>query len=216
MSTGRGNGIAGKVFGALAGAILLATQLTACAQPGTVPDNGPGAARAGAGGAAAVPPRNAAPPVNAATASASETMAANGSPPPCPASGVRIVPEDPQAAAGTRTLELDLVNCGSQPYTVGGYPSIQVLSADRRPFAVTVTHRPAFGASPDPGTITASPGHGPFVILEWHDIVTNGTPVTGAYLQIVPREGDPAQLVVPPRPIDLGTTGTLQTTPWAG
>ncbi len=77
-------------------------------------------------------------------------------------------------------------------------------------------HRPAFGASPDPGTLTASPGHGPFVLVEGHDIVTNGTPATGAYLQIVPREGDPAQVVVPPQPIDLGTTGTLQTTPWAG
>ena len=53
-------------------------------------------------------------------------------------------------------------------------------------------------------------------MLESHSTVTDGSPVWGTYLEVVPRGGDDPQLVEPPHGIDLGTTGTLTVSPWNG
>jgi hypothetical protein len=53
-------------------------------------------------------------------------------------------------------------------------------------------------------------------LLEWHNTVTDATPVTGRYLKVTARAGDEPQLVELGRDMDLGTTGTLKVSPWNG
>jgi hypothetical protein len=132
---------------------------------------------------------------------------------------VRIQAGARDAGAGARTLELDLMNCGSAPYTLTGYPDIQVLDSDRRPLEIVVTHQPPIsndGRTPSLRTIHLTPGHGALVLLEWHNTVTDATPVTGRYLKVTARAGDEPQLVELGRDMDLGTTGTLKVSPWNG
>jgi hypothetical protein len=165
------------------------------AEPGTKPDTGP---RAGA--------------------SASPTP--TDDPDACPPSGMRVRLGEVDAAMGLRAAGLELVNCGSVPVTLNGYPDIRVLDDDRAPLPVTVVHGstdiasiPGFDTPPAP--VTAAPGARLVAGLVWRNRVDMvGEVVKGAYLEIVPAPGRPAQTIRPDGPIDLGTTGRLGVTAW--
>jgi hypothetical protein len=137
----------------------------------------------------------------------------------CPPSGARVFAGGSDAAMGERTLDLNVVNCGSEPFTLDKYPTIRVLDDKRQAFDVKITDQPTVvndGRTAKPRTVVLQPGKGALTILDWHDIVTYGTTVNGTYLEVVLRKGDEPQLVEPKYSIDLGTTGALTVTPWNG
>jgi hypothetical protein len=156
----------------------------------------------------APPPPRPAPPTDAAAA--------------CPDSGFAITTGAVDAALGLRAMSIALVNCGSRPYTVNGYPAVRVLDANRNPLDVEVGNGSSPISAPDsydtpPRPVTLQPGRTATARLLWRTTVTESTvPATsGAYLEIAPAKGQPAQTVTPQGGIDLGTTGRLGVNAWA-
>lgn len=145
-----------------------------------------------------------------------------GTPAACPPSGVRMVPGLVEAATGLRAMGVTLTNCGTKPYTLNGYPAIQVLDEDGEPYGDVrvlrgsrhiTTGVPDFG----PHTVTLKPGESARTELVWRNTVTEAD-IPGVYapsLRIAPQSGRPAEALTPEGGIDLGTTGRLGTTAWA-
>jgi hypothetical protein len=146
---------------------------------------------------------------------------ASGSPvasPTCPASGVRVQPGQPDAAASMRQLQIELVNCGTVPYPLTGYPTLRVLDADRHPCQVAVAHEapPYYNGKPQrTRAIRLAPGEAASATLYWSAVVAlGGTVCGGTYLEVVARPGEQPQLIAPEHGIDLGTTGRLRVSAW--
>jgi uncharacterized protein DUF4232 len=150
----------------------------------------------------------------------------------CPESGVRISTPDGDAAMGLRLLDLELENCGTQPFQVKGYPALRLLDEDHQPVQVKigpgtngVTTDEVFDAPAR--QVTLQPGEKAKSGLVWRNTYddTTSPPVVGVYLEISPVAGRPVQLIKPTRPsgdgkftsvtIDLGSTGKLGVAPWA-
>jgi hypothetical protein len=150
-----------------------------------------------------------APPTATATAAA------------CPSSGVLLTAGQVDAAMGLRALRVELVNCGTQPYAVNGYPALRVLDADHKPLDVTVVQGTArisriTGFDGPPKPVTLAPGAQASAVVVWRNTVTDAAVVatTGTYLEMAPAAGQAAQLLSPSGGVDLGTTGTIATSPW--
>jgi hypothetical protein len=164
-------------------------------------------------------PGPALPPVTARPTPSATTSAATSCPPP----GVVITAGLVDAALGLRAMGIDLLNCGTEPYTVQGYPAVRVLDDDRQPLDVAVLDgTAAISSSPivrydgPPQRVTAAPGERITAVVVWRNTVadTSIPAATGRYLEIAPAEGQPAQTVTPGGGIDLGTTGRLAVSAW--
>ncbi|MER7417855.1 DUF4232 domain-containing protein [Micromonospora peucetia] len=156
-----------------------------------------------------VAPRLAAPP----------TAAASGTTTDCPESGVRISSPGTSAAMGLRALGLELVNCGTKPYPLNGYPVPRLLDGDGGPIPVQVIEgakgiTSGFDAPPRP--LTLRPGERAGAAVLWRNLVTDSTVVAtnGEGLEIAPAVGQPAQVVDTDGPIDLGNTGRIGVSAW--
>ncbi|MET9961821.1 DUF4232 domain-containing protein [Streptomyces sp. NPDC006326] len=143
---------------------------------------------------------------------------------PCPEGGVRLREGAGDAAMGLRVADVQLVNCGAQPYELEGYPEIRVLDRSRTPVEVTVGHgssgittgAPALDAPP--GKVVLRPGQAASVGLVWRNLVTDAErpAAEGWVLEVVPRPGAPRVALELTRSIDLGSTGKLGVGPWSG
>ncbi|MEW2632162.1 DUF4232 domain-containing protein [Streptomyces sp. NPDC048389] len=135
----------------------------------------------------------------------------------CPESGAAVSTGLVDAAMGRRAVVVELVNCGTGPYKVNGYPGIGALDKDGDPLRLTVTHdRPYTDAGRDQGPkpLTLAPGESVKSVLNWNNRVTTFDAVTeGAYLVVTPKEGEPPQTL--PFRLDIGTSGELDVTAWA-
>lgn len=141
--------------------------------------------------------------------------------PVCPASGIRFETEEPDAAMGLRAVTITLVDCGSRPYKLDGYPGIRVLDQDGSPLTVAVSHGSraispvdSFDRAPEP--LTLRPGERAEFGMIWRNTVTDPTVVAanGTAVEITPAPGRPAQRFTPGYPIDLGNTGKLGVSAW--
>ncbi|UUU29715.1 DUF4232 domain-containing protein [Streptomyces sp. CA-210063] len=138
----------------------------------------------------------------------------------CPASGVRMLPGPVEPAMGLRAMSVTLTNCGTKPYTLNGYPSLQVLDEDHDVIDTSVLEGPEEITTgvPDPGphTVTVRPGKQARTSLVWRNTVTEvNTPAVNApYLRLVPAKGEPAEVLTVDGGIDLGNTGRIGVTAW--
>jgi hypothetical protein len=144
-----------------------------------------------------------------------------GAGPECPASGVALTAGQVEAASGLRAMRVEMVNCGGRPYTVDGYPVLRVLDADRAPLAVTVAEGTSkisridgFDGPPKPVTLAA--GGRATAVVVWRNTVTDATvpATTGGHIEVAPAAGQQVQVLTPQGGVDLGTTGTIATSPW--
>lgn len=139
----------------------------------------------------------------------------------CPPSGVLVRMGEVDAAMGLRAAGIELVNCGTVPVTVNGYPDVRVLDDGGAALPVAVVHGsggiallPNFDTPPAP--VTAAPGARLVAGLLWRNRVDmGGDVVKGTYLEIVPAPGREPQTIHPDGPIDLGTTGRLGVSAWS-
>ncbi|BBH68218.1 hypothetical protein ACTI_49030 [Actinoplanes sp. OR16] len=140
----------------------------------------------------------------------------------CPPAGVRIRLGTGDAAMGLRVTSLVLVNCGTEPYEVDGYPSLRPLGEQREPLDVEVLHGakkitislPHLDAPPRP--VRLKPGEAASAGIVWrntYDDITN-PPVTVPFVEVAPATGRPAQILPVDVPFDLGSTGRLGVSPW--
>ena len=134
----------------------------------------------------------------------------------CPASGVAVSAGPVDAAAGERAVTLTLVNCGSAPQTVEGYPGLSLLDEQRKVIDVRVIEQPdpvGSGTLSAPAPVTLAPGQEARAVLLWHNTVELGSEATpGSYLGVRPSPDGDEQLVA--LAVDLGTTGRLTVGPW--
>jgi len=159
------------------------------------------------------------PAVHAPSASASAAPSA----PACPASGVLITPGSGDAAMGLRVVGIDLVNCGTRPYRLDGYPSVRALDKTRAPLKVRTLRGlypitgPLGAWSKPPKPVVLSPGEHAQAVIAWRNTYDNIThpPVVGPYASIAPSSGEAVQVItVPEGGLDLGSTGRLAVSPW--
>ncbi|MFF7449274.1 MULTISPECIES: DUF4232 domain-containing protein [unclassified Streptomyces] len=139
---------------------------------------------------------------------------------PCPASGTHLYLDQGDAAMGLRVVGLHLVNCGTRPYALDGYPELRLLGADHTPIegvrVLDGTERisTAVGGGGAPRPVTLRPGEAARTTLAWRNTTEAGLdgPVNVPYLQVRPKPGADPVTVVPE--LDLGTTGLLGVGPW--
>ncbi|MET8568059.1 DUF4232 domain-containing protein [Streptomyces sp. NPDC004783] len=146
---------------------------------------------------------------------ADEAPAPEGS---CPASGLRIHADDGDAAMGLRVVGLHLENCGSRPYSLEGYPALELLDAELEPVEGVrivpggrgVARVSGFDAPARP--VTLEPGESARAGLMWRNTTQAGEAVTVPYVRVRARSGA-APVVIAPH-LDLGTTGKLGVGAW--
>lgn len=148
-----------------------------------------------------------------ASASAAPASSAQSS---CPASGAQVSVGPVDAASGLRAVTLSLVNCGSAPYPVAGYPGLELLDEQEQAIDVQVIQEPdpiGNGAVVGPASMTLQPDQRAQAVLLWRNTVELGAVDTpGSYLAVTPSPQEAPQLVA--LDVDLGTTGRLTVGPW--
>lgn len=135
---------------------------------------------------------------------------------------MRLSEESGDAAMGLRLEGYQLVNCGSDPYVLEGYPEVRLLDRKGQPVEVSVGHGsapitsevPAVDARPE--RVALAPGQAASVVLLWRNLVTDVTvpAVEGWVLEVTPKPGAPRLSLRLTRPVDLGNTGRLAVGPW--
>jgi hypothetical protein len=137
-------------------------------------------------------------------------------PEPCFAPGLRVEPRVTEAAMGLRAFTVALVNCGTEPVRLEGYPAAAILDDAGAPLAVefneglTVTH---LDSEPAVAPVTIEPGEEASTALFWRNLQTSyEAPLNGSSLTITPGPGHRPQTV--PVHIDLGDTGVVDLYPW--
>ncbi|MFF4419861.1 DUF4232 domain-containing protein [Streptomyces sp. NPDC001549] len=123
---------------------------------------------------------------------------------------------------GLRVADFQLVNCGTQPYVLEGYPQLSLRDNLNDPVEVAVEHgsagittgTPNLDEAPRP--VTLAPGQAAFFGMVWRNLVTeSATPaVTARIVEVEPRPGAPRLWLRLAAPVDLGNTGKLGLGPW--
>jgi hypothetical protein len=159
------------------------------------------------------------PPGGTPTETAGTTIGPQSTVPvTCPPEGVAIRANNGDYAMGLRTMTIELVNCGQQPYAMKGYPVIQVLGADESPLSVEVISGPSDitilpAVDAPPADVTLQPGESADAVLVWRRSMLDSAG-GGTYLHVAPHGGQPAQTVTVPHRMDVGNDGRLGVGPW--
>ncbi|AZP18227.1 DUF4232 domain-containing protein [Streptomyces aquilus] len=144
-----------------------------------------------------------------------EASSASG---PCPASGVHLYADEGDAAMGLRVVGLHLVNCGTDPYELNGYPQLELLDEDHeKADGVRILHgtdaiSTGAGGGGSPRPVVLKPGEAARTTLAWRNTTLAGDAVNAPYVRVRPKPGAAPVTVVPE--LDLGTTGQLGVGPW--
>ncbi|MGW2441470.1 DUF4232 domain-containing protein [Streptomyces goshikiensis] len=141
---------------------------------------------------------------------------------PCPEGGVRLREAGGDAAMGLRLASLALVNCGTEPYVLDGYPELRVLDRQGAPVEVSAATgtngvtTSVTGVEAAPRKMTLRPGAEATFSMVWRNTVTDVTvpAVEGWEIEVVPRPGAPRVRLRLTQPVDLGNTGRLGYGPW--
>lgn len=144
-----------------------------------------------------------------------EASSASG---PCPVSGLHIYADEGDAAMGLRVVGLHLVNCGTRPYELNGYPELEILDEDHdKADSVRILHgtdriSTGTGGEGSPQPVVLRPGEAAQASLAWRNTTGFGDPVNAPYVRVRAKSGARPVMVVPE--LDLGTTGKLGVGPW--
>jgi hypothetical protein len=134
-------------------------------------------------------------------------------------SGIALETGRVDAAAGFRGLGITLINCGTTPVTVEGFPSVEVLGDKGQTLELRAEQGvPVDGWRGPATTFAVAPLHSATFIVTWHNTVdrTDIPPAVGWKLAVKPTGALPVQVI----PIgfgdrmDLGTTGKFNISPW--
>jgi hypothetical protein len=136
----------------------------------------------------------------------------------CPESGMHLYADQGDAAMGLRVVGLHLVNCGTRPIRLNGYPKLTIQDEDHDPVdgvrILEGTDRisTGLGGDTDPRPVVLSPGEAAVTSLAWRNTTQAGEPVNAPYVRVWATPAADPVMVVPE--LDLGTTGELGVGPW--
>lgn len=185
MRGGRGMGCTGERVWMWrpASVMVLLTGLTGCS--GFLVPAGEGEREPTPSVQAATPPSVTPPPavdVPARSPAPSPTPSPTGD---CPASGTVVTMGEVQAVMMSRAVVLTLTNCGSKPYRVDGYPSVQALGGDGERLPVKVNPGGSmFGHDKGPQARTLKPGATVRSMLAWVSTQEGGELVMADALEL--------------------------------
>ncbi|MFC8678327.1 DUF4232 domain-containing protein [Streptomyces griseorubiginosus] len=146
---------------------------------------------------------------------AAEASSASGT---CPKSGVHVYADEGDAAMGLRVVGLHLVNCGTLPYRLDGYPELELQDEAHKPvngvriLEGTARISTGLGGDGSPEAVVLGPGEAAVASLAWRNTTQAGEPVNAPYVRVWARPAAAPVMVVPE--LDLGTTGRLGVGPW--
>lgn len=130
--------------------------------------------------------------------------------------GLRVEPRITDAAMGLRAFTVALVNCGTEPYRLEGYPAVAVLDEAGAALAMVVNEGltvTVLEDEPAVAPVTVAPGEEARTAVFWRSIHTGfDAPLTGRYLTVTPAPGLTPQTV--PAHLDLGDTPVADVLPW--
>ncbi|WP_455907656.1 DUF4232 domain-containing protein [Streptomyces cyaneofuscatus] len=132
----------------------------------------------------------------------------------CPASGAVVTVGEVQAVMMSRAAVLTLTNCGSKPYRVDGYPSVQALGEDGERLPVKVNPAGSvFGQDKGPEPRTLKPGATVRSMLAWVSTQEGGELVMADALELAAAP-DAGARVQPLEGHDIRYMDELNITAW--
>lgn len=132
----------------------------------------------------------------------------------CPASGAVVTMGEVQAVMMSRAVVLTLTNCGSKPYRVDGYPSVQALGEDGERLPVKVNPAGSvFGQDKGPEPRTLKPGATVKSMLAWVSTQEGGELVMADALELAAAP-DAGARVQPLEGHDIRYMDELNITAW--
>ncbi|WP_415956474.1 DUF4232 domain-containing protein [Streptomyces sp. 021-4] len=197
-----------------ASVVVLLTALTGCS--GFLVPAGEGEREPTPSARASTPPPPSATPRPIADAPAqgpdpSPTATPTGT---CPASGAVVTMGEVQALLMSRAVVLTLTNCGSKPYRVDGYPSVQALGEDGERLPVKVNPAGSkFGRDQGPEALTLKPGATVKSMLAWVSTQEGGELVMADALELAAAP-DAGAGVYPLEGHDIRYMDELNITAW--
>ncbi|MFE1836745.1 DUF4232 domain-containing protein [Streptomyces sviceus] len=144
-----------------------------------------------------------------------EASSASGA---CPESGMHLYADEGDAAMGLRAVGLHLVNCGTRPMRLNGYPKLTIQDEDHRPvdgvriLQGTDQISTGLGGDSGPQPVVLRPGEAAVAGLAWRNTTQSGEPVNAPYVRVWAEPAADPVMVVPE--LDLGTTGKLGVGAW--
>jgi hypothetical protein len=139
--------------------------------------------------------------------------------------GLRFTTGFTDAAMGLRVMSVEVVNCGTQPVQLNGYPQVRLLDEQWRQLDVEIVEGSGgiasvggFDDAPQP--ITVQPGERARSAFMWRNTHTSvDPPQVGSHVDIAAAPGGTWQSLLPVSPekgifIDLGSTGRMGVRAW--
>ncbi|WP_170154796.1 DUF4232 domain-containing protein [Lentzea atacamensis] len=145
---------------------------------------------------------------------------------PSCATGLQFVEGAGDAAMGLRVMSIELVNCGTQPVELNGYPQVKLLDEHWQPLDVEIVNgsggisSSAEGFDNPPQPIVVQPGERAKTAFMWKNRHTTvDPPQVSTHVDIAASPGATFQSLMPATPgrnlhIDLGSTGRLGVRAW--
>jgi len=132
----------------------------------------------------------------------------------CPASGAVVTMGEVQTAMMSRAVVLTLTNCGTKPYRVGGYPSVQALGEDGERLPVKVNPAGSmFGRDQGPKEVLLDPGLTVRSMLAWVSTKEGGELIMADALELAAAP-DAGARVHPLEGHDIRYMDELNVTAW--
>ncbi|MFD3975532.1 DUF4232 domain-containing protein [Streptomyces cyaneofuscatus] len=201
----------GRVWGP-ASVVVLLTALTGCS--GFLVPAGEGEREPTPTARAATPPSVTPPPVADVPAQAPSPTPTPTPTGTCPASGAVVTMGEVLTVMMSRAAVLTLTNCGSKPYRVDGYPSVQALGEDGARLAVKVNPAGSqFGRDQGPKALTLKPGGTVRSMLAWVSTQEGGELVMADALELAAAP-DAGARVQPLEGHDIRYMDELNITAW--
>lgn len=144
---------------------------------------------------------------------------------PSCATGVRFTAGYTDAAMGLRVMSVEMLNCGTQPVELNGYPQVKLLDEHWQPLAVEIIDGSGGiavveGFDDAPQRIVVQPGETAKSAFMWRNTYTSvDPPQVGSHVDIAAAPGGTVQSLSPASPqkdihIDLGSTGRMGVKAW--
>jgi hypothetical protein len=139
--------------------------------------------------------------------------------------GLRFTEVSGDSAMGLRVRGIEVVNCGTQPLELNGYPQVKLLDEEWQQLDAQILDGAGGiavveGFDNPPQPITLQPGERAKSAFVWRNTNTSiDPPLVGRHIDIAAVPGGTWQSLVPMPPgddfhVDLGSTGRLGVRAW--
>ncbi|MFD5825795.1 DUF4232 domain-containing protein [Lentzea sp. NPDC060358] len=139
--------------------------------------------------------------------------------------GLRFTAGATEAASGLRVMAVEVLNCGTKPVQLHGYPQVKLLDEGWQPLTAEIVQgsggiASVAGFDDAPQPIAVAPGERAKTAFLWRNTHTSvDPPQVGSHVDIAAAAGGTWQTLAPASPergilVDLGSTGRMGVRAW--